>query len=112
MKRSAIHMSLGIQVAKRIRELRKSKRLSQEQLAIRADMEATVLSRIERGLSPNIQINTLERIISALEVTPSTFFHFTDDNSPTSQLVAKLSIIEQPEKTVLLLNQLLDWKMK
>nr|WP_039692514.1 helix-turn-helix transcriptional regulator [Streptococcus gallolyticus] len=105
------NLSLGEQIRHRIKELRKQQGLSQEQLANKADMEATFLSRIERGHTTNIQINTLEKIISALDIDYPTFFSFNTSDQPLHQIVAKLSLISNQEEALTLINALLDWKL-
>lgn len=58
--------SLGI----RIREIRTSQNISQEQLALMANVSRTHMGRIERGdKSPTI--DTVERIATALNCPPS-----------------------------------------
>ncbi|HEM5143448.1 TPA: helix-turn-helix transcriptional regulator [Streptococcus suis] len=105
------YQSLGEQICHRIKELRKQQGLSQEQLANKADMEATFLSRIERGHTTNIQINTLEKIIAALDIDYPTFFSFNTSVQPLHQIVAKLSLIPNQEEALTLINALLDWKL-
>lgn len=104
-------LPLGEQIRHRIKELRKQQGLSQEQLANKADMEATFLSRIERGHTTNIQINTLEKIISALGIDYPTFFSFSTSHNPIHQLVAKISLLHNQEEALQVINALLDWKL-
>ena len=63
MKRNAFLISLG----KKIAEIRRSRGLSQEEAAYRADTSAKHLSDIERGLQ-NVSILTLKKIATALKV--------------------------------------------
>jgi len=72
------HVSLG----KKIKEIRKSKSMTQSDLAkmIVVDdkgttMDLAVLSKIERGVS-NITLEKLFALSKALNVTPSEFFSF------------------------------------
>lgn len=61
--------SLGI----RIREVRSNLNISQEQLAIMANVSRTHMGRIERGdKSPTV--DTVERIAKALSCPPSVLF--------------------------------------
>lgn len=53
--------------SRRIRELRKEKHLTVQELAYRCDMERSNLSRIEAGRT-NLTIRTICIICSALEV--------------------------------------------
>ena len=58
----------------RIRELRRRKRLSQEQLAARADLHWTYVSGIERGVrDPGLR--TMARLATALGVSLSDLVH-------------------------------------
>lgn len=60
-------------VGKRIRELRNAKELSQEKLALKADIDRTYLAGVEQG-KRNLSIKSLEKIIIALETDFRTFF--------------------------------------
>ena len=58
-----------IAVGKRIAEIRKSKGISQFDLASKCNMEKPNISRIENGSAPTIR--TLHKIATALETTVS-----------------------------------------
>lgn len=60
----------------RVRQLRKSKRLTQEQLAAKADMEYKYLGAIERG-EKNITINNIEKIANGFGIAPYQLFLFS-----------------------------------
>lgn len=60
-------------VGNRIRELRTTAGLSQEKLALAADIDRTYIASVENG-KRNISIVNLEKIINALDCTFSTFF--------------------------------------
>ncbi len=55
-------------ISKRIRELRRERRLTVQELAYRCDMERSNLSRIEAGRA-NLTLRTLCTICNALGVT-------------------------------------------
>jgi transcriptional regulator with XRE-family HTH domain len=57
-------------VGKRVREVRQKRRISQEELAFRCELDRTYISSIERGRR-NIGIANLNRIARALKVTPA-----------------------------------------
>lgn len=57
----------------RIKELRTSIGLSQEKLALKAEMDRTYLAGVEQG-KRNPSIKSLEKIIKALEVNFNEFF--------------------------------------
>lgn len=66
---------LTIKVGTRIRTLRKERGYTQEQLAFEANMHPAQIGHIERGVqSPTI--DTLEKIIKALNVSINEFFNF------------------------------------
>jgi transcriptional regulator with XRE-family HTH domain len=59
-----------IKIGKKIRELRKSKKISQEELAAQAELGRAYCGRIERG-EQNLSIQTLLRIAITLKVEPA-----------------------------------------
>jgi len=63
-RRSAVLLALG----KAIRRIRKAKEISQEDLALRADVDRSYFGRVERG-DNNVAILTLAKIARALDVT-------------------------------------------
>ena len=60
-------------VGQRIRTLRNEQGLSQEKLALKADIDRTYLAGAEMG-KRNISLKSLEKIINALDVTFEEFF--------------------------------------
>lgn len=60
-------------VGNRIKELRSEMGLSQEKLALKAEIDRTYLAGVENG-KRNISIKSLEKIIVALEVSFQQFF--------------------------------------
>lgn len=60
-------MEIGLRLAERVRELRRAKGWSQEELAHRAGMHRTFISQVERNIK-NTTIESTERIARALEV--------------------------------------------
>jgi transcriptional regulator with XRE-family HTH domain len=66
---------LKVLVGKRLRQMRSEKGLTQAALAERADMIDTYLAGIERG-ERNIALETLQKIVTALEVEPIDAFRF------------------------------------
>ncbi|RPE06055.1 XRE family transcriptional regulator [Chitinophaga lutea] len=59
----------------RLKELRKSKKVSQEELAFKAGFELSQIGRIERG-TINTSISHVAAIATALEVPASDLFLF------------------------------------
>ena len=62
-------------VGKRIKELRNKLGISQEELAFRSEIHRTYIASLEVG-KRNISIETLEKVVNALEVSLSEFFNF------------------------------------
>lgn len=68
-------LTVNTRLGKRIKKIRKEKRLSQEDVAHKANIHYTTLSRIERGIS-SPPTATVERIAHALGVKISRLFNF------------------------------------
>lgn len=66
-------MDINELVGKRITQLRKKKKLSQQKFAYEADIERSYLTHIEKGRK-NISLSTLEKITTALNITLQDFF--------------------------------------
>lgn len=64
-----MNQDLAISIGTKIRETRKSKSISQEQLALRTAIDRSYLGRIERG-EVNITVEKLYQISQTLEVDP------------------------------------------
>ena len=72
----------GLQAfGQRLRELRKSKGLSQEQLAWKAELELSQISRIERGVI-SAGLSQVFRIAEALEIHVCELFDFDFPAAP------------------------------
>lgn len=71
--RKVFIMNIKQLIGLRIKELRKSKHLSQEKLAEMIDISQNALSYIETGEN-FFSSETLERLLNALEVEPSELF--------------------------------------
>ena len=66
-------MDIKEKIGKRIREIRESKKISQEKLAELADLDRTYISSVEKG-KRNISIENIEKITKALDHTLQDFF--------------------------------------
>jgi len=66
-------MDINELVGKRITQLRKRKKLSQQKFANEADVERSYLTHIEKGRK-NISLSTLEKITIALDISLHDFF--------------------------------------
>ena len=58
----------------KLRQIRKQKKISQEELAFRAKLHRTYVSDVERG-SRNISIKNVEKIAKALDVSLPDLFN-------------------------------------
>ena len=67
-------MKLRERVGLNVRNLRSSRGLSQEQLALAADVDRSCISEIELAKN-SASIDVLERIADALEVDPKELFN-------------------------------------
>jgi transcriptional regulator with XRE-family HTH domain len=67
-------MDIRIKIGLRIKELRKAKGLSQEQLALKAEIDRTYMASVENG-KRNVAIVNIEKILSALEISFTQFFN-------------------------------------
>lgn len=66
-------MEIRAKIGLRIKELRKAKGLSQEQLALKADIDRTYMTSVENG-KRNIAVINLEKIVLALGENFESFF--------------------------------------
>jgi len=67
-------MNIKLKIGQRIKELRKQLALSQEALALKAEVDRTYITDVENGRR-NVSIEILEKIIAALEVSITEFFN-------------------------------------
>lgn len=97
-------------VGMNIREIRKKKHLTQEELSEKSGLQTSFLAGVERG-ERNITLETLDKIISGLEVDVKTIFSF-DDISPDERfrkkevldLISNLLVDKDLEETKLIYN--------
>ena len=69
---------LQVLFGKRLRRIRRSKDLTQEQLADMVGVSTEFISNIERGINAP-SFDTLERIAAILNVPVNLLFDFTED---------------------------------
>ena len=67
-------MDIKLKIGQRIKVLRKQIGLSQEALALKAEVDRTYVTDIENGRR-NVSVEILERLIKALEVSFADFFN-------------------------------------
>ncbi|WP_434748733.1 helix-turn-helix domain-containing protein [Paenibacillus amylolyticus] len=85
-------MSLPEDVGNRIRELRKAKGWTQEQLAEAAGLHYSYIGGVERG-DRNISLETLEKIINGLQVTAEEIFKFKEDSEYKRALDEHITLV-------------------
>ena len=84
-------------LGKRIKEIRKSKGLTQEQLSEMIDIETSSLSGIESGrFYPSLHV--LEKIANVFDVELIEFFKFSTVNLPENLDKEIINIIEKQDK--------------
>ncbi|PKQ66282.1 transcriptional regulator [Labilibaculum manganireducens] len=66
-------MDLQVQFGKRVKELRLAKGLSQEALALKAEVDRTYMTSVENG-KRNVAIQNIGKIIAALDISIQDFF--------------------------------------
>lgn len=99
-------MDNNFNIGERIRELRQLHGLSQEQLALRADITTTYLGLVERNVK-NPTIRIVEKLCQALDMSLSEFFTREEEHSKTldlhsAQLLSQLSSRTTEEKQLAL----------
>jgi transcriptional regulator with XRE-family HTH domain len=72
-------------VGDRVREIRKSKGISQEELGDRSSLHYTYIGKVERG-EKNITLESLVKITKALEISLEELFSIVDPNRNKSNL--------------------------
>lgn len=73
-----MNKELSLKFGQLIRELRLEKKLSQEELAYRADVHRTYVGMIERG-EKNITLENIDKFCKGLEVTMEYLFQKLKD---------------------------------
>ena len=104
-------------IAQKVKYLRKKQNMSQEELSERADLGLKYINQLENQ-NVNLTIHSLEKVISALELTPEEFFNFDSleaSSDPTDSLSLKrvnMKIKQLPvgkrEKFLKIFEDLLD----
>ena len=72
-------MDIKQKIGARIKQLRKER--SQENIANTAEMERSFMTHIESGRR-NISVDTLQRILTALDISFQEFFNSTEFSKP------------------------------
>ncbi|WP_413373944.1 helix-turn-helix domain-containing protein [Paenibacillus taichungensis] len=85
-------MNLPESVGNRIRELRKAKGWTQEQLAEAAGLHYSYIGGVERG-DRNISLETLEKIINGFQVPAEEIFKFNEESEYKRALDEHITLI-------------------
>ncbi|MDQ0162718.1 helix-turn-helix domain-containing protein [Aeribacillus alveayuensis] len=103
-------------IGERIRNFRKQKGWSQEELADKASLHSTYIGQIERG-EKNATIESIEKIANALEVSLEDLFKSIQpiekkEDYTLSQIITKLQArsIEDQKFILNMIDQLFLWK--
>ncbi|KXU01363.1 Transcriptional regulator, MerR family [Streptococcus constellatus] len=82
-------------ISLRIRHLRKKKQMTQGELSEKADLGINYIYNVENK-NLNIKLETLEKIITALEVTEAEFFNFLNQEADSEIMKTFEQISELP----------------
>jgi transcriptional regulator with XRE-family HTH domain len=74
-------------IGERIKKLRLAAGLNQKQLAVKADIDPGGLSKLERGLTKNTALETLQAIARALNCGVVGLLHEENNERPTNTTV-------------------------
>lgn len=85
--------NINTYVGERIRFYRKAKKLTQAQLGEMVELPQPYVGDIERG-ERNISLDTLQKFLVALHITPSQLFENYDDNKQTKELSDMLNRVQ------------------
>lgn len=103
-------------IGERIRNFRKERGLSQEELAEIANLHTTYIGQLERG-EKNATLESIAKVANALEISLEDLFRSIPPNSGAQQytlprIITRLQTrsIEDQKFVLQLLDLLLDWK--
>lgn len=80
-------------LGRRIRLLRKSRRLTQEQLAARASLDYKYIGEVERGRK-NISVESLARVAAALHVKIVELFLFGAPAADNDERITEATVVD------------------
>lgn len=95
-------INLASYISSRLKYIRKSRGLSQEQLSLKAGLDPRYVNKLE-NLNANARLDTLEHLLEALNITYSEFFQFDIEINKQGleeifEIIASLPEQEQKEK--------------
>jgi len=79
-------MALKVHVrGDRVRRLREGQKFTQGQLSLRSGVDRSLISRIERGIRPNVYVETIGALARALNTTSDYLLGLTANPFPSHQ---------------------------
>lgn len=101
-----MNIKTNFNIGKRIHELRINSGLSQEKLALRANITTTYLGLLERNLK-NPTVKVIEQICNQLNISLSEFFSDSvssvqEEDSLSLQIIAQINDRTREEKQIIL----------
>lgn len=105
-------------IGERIRNIRKERGLTQEELAFRASLHTTYIGQLERG-EKNATLESIEKVATALNITLEELFKFLQvsvDDENENLIFNKIYILlhnrtfEDKNKILNLIEELINWK--
>ncbi|MDW7615165.1 helix-turn-helix transcriptional regulator [Peribacillus simplex] len=105
--------TLMVLVGKKIKNIRKQKNMTQEELSEKCGLQTSFLAGVERG-ERNITIQTLEKIIDGLNEEPKNLFIFsnielTEDYQSKKEMITLIDslLLEKSEKEIKMINSII-----
>lgn len=96
--------TIMIVVGQRLRAFRQQKKMTQEELAEKADLHPTYIGQVERG-EKNLTLVSLEKILIALDISFTDLFEHIEPNSEHTSTAAQcyelISLKTPRQQTVL-----------
>jgi len=68
--------NIRLRIGKKLRKLRKKQKITQEELANRAEIDYKYIQKIEGKNPPNIKVETLEKLAKAFKIPLSKLLSF------------------------------------
>lgn len=76
-------MTYNIEIKLRTLKLRKMRRMTQQQLANRAQLSKTTISNLESGHQTKIELDTIAKLCGALDCAPAELFELVENKQKT-----------------------------
>ncbi|CAK8054535.1 helix-turn-helix domain-containing protein [Eupransor demetentiae] len=84
-----------------IRQLRKNRKWTIEQLAEKCNMSINSISKIERNINKNIEVNTLMKLADVFETTPNKLLSVEEQDEKRAdydKLIHELDMMESSDR--------------